>query len=98
MPKNPETFLKERFLRDVRDFPNLWVEKIQQMTIRGTPDILGCVNGRFIAVELKAGSKVHPLQQHKLDKIHEAKGISLVCDWDNYESTLGIIQTLANLS
>lgn len=46
---------------------------------RGLPDIIGCVKGRFIAVELKAPGRegrVTKLQMHILNQIHNSGGLS----------------------
>lgn len=45
----------------------------------GVPDFLACVNGRFLAVEAKAGKgKTTALQDAHLEKIKAAGGVSMV--------------------
>ena len=45
----------------------------------GVPDVLACVNGRFLAVEAKAGKgKTTALQDAHLEKIKTAGGVSMV--------------------
>ena len=45
----------------------------------GTPDILICANGRFIAIECKAdGGTVTALQTHQIEHIRESGGIAEV--------------------
>lgn len=46
----------------------------------GTPDILCCVKGRFVAIEVKKpkGGRVSALQKLKLKLIEEAGGVSIV--------------------
>jgi hypothetical protein len=45
----------------------------------GVPDIVGCCNGKFFAIECKAGKGVTTaLQDNELRKIKEAGGIALV--------------------
>jgi Holliday junction resolvase len=45
----------------------------------GVPDFLACVNGRFLAVEAKAGKgKTTALQDMHLEKIKTAGGVSMV--------------------
>jgi Holliday junction resolvase len=45
----------------------------------GVPDFLACVNGRFLAVEAKAGKgKTTMLQDTHLEKIKTAGGVSMV--------------------
>lgn len=47
----------------------------------GIPDILCCLNGRFIGIECKAnGGKVTRLQQSHLDEIEMRGGVALVVD------------------
>lgn len=58
-----------------------WVVKYfgNGYTPSGIPDLLACVNGYFVAIEVKA-STGHPsdLQLYNRKKIREAGGISLV--------------------
>ena len=52
----------------------------------GTPDILACLAGRFIAIEAKAGSnKPTDLQIQNLRRIDIAGGIALVINENNLE-------------
>lgn len=50
----------------------------------GIPDVIGCFNGRFIAVECKAGKgKTTALQERELERIADAGGYSVVVNEDN---------------
>tara|TARA_R110000868_G_scaffold12672_4_gene60142 strand:- start:1045 stop:1254 length:210 start_codon:yes stop_codon:yes gene_type:complete len=50
----------------------------------GVPDLVGCCNGKFFAIECKAGKgKTTALQDNELRKIKEAGGIALVINEDN---------------
>ena len=50
----------------------------------GIPDIIGCHNGVFFAVECKAnGGKTTALQDRELKRISEAGGFALVIDESN---------------
>ena len=52
----------------------------------GTPDILACLDGRFIGIEAKAGgNKPTELQLHNLRRIDEAGGLALVINETNLE-------------
>lgn len=46
----------------------------------GTPDILACVNGRFIGIEVKIpkGGVISPLQELKIRQIQNADGVAFV--------------------
>jgi len=50
-----------------------------QFTRAGIPDILCCVNGYFVAIEVKASNgKPSDLQIYHRDKIREAGGIAII--------------------
>lgn len=46
----------------------------------GTPDILACVGGRFIGIEVKkpVGGRVSDLQKLKLKQIENAGGVGII--------------------
>lgn len=100
MSKQPETLFKEKVQARLRNVPNSWFEKIQQVGKRGTPDILGCVNGFFVALELKIpGGRLDKLQKYTLDKIHlEAKGIAIELRPDNLDETINFLVYLGDKS
>ena len=46
---------------------------------RGTPDLLVCWWGKFIAIEIKVpGEDATPMQNHEIHKIREAGGCGVV--------------------
>ena len=55
------------------------------MTKSGVPDILACVNGRFVAIEVKAeNGRPSKLQMWNVEKIKESNGIAIIAypkDW-----------------
>jgi hypothetical protein len=97
MSKKPETTFKEQVLSDLGGLPNTWVCKVQQVSIRGIPDLILCCNGHFVAIELKKDAKSKPdsLQQYHLKKIKAAGGNSCIAHPDNWE---GIYDALVILS
>ena len=56
----------------------------------GTPDIIACVNGYFVAVEVKADNgKPSDLQLYHLDEIRKAGGHSFLLypkDFENFKN------------
>lgn len=46
----------------------------------GTPDILACIKGRFVAIEVKReeGGEVSPLQKANIKMIQQAGGVAFV--------------------
>lgn len=64
--------------------------KIVAATKSGNPDIICCLNGRFMAIEVKQPGK-HPteLQKLKMDKIRAAGGVAFVaCSIDDVENAI----------
>lgn len=48
-------------------------------TVNGVPDVLACINGHFIAIEVKSeNGKPSPLQLAKISEIRNAGGIAHV--------------------
>lgn len=48
---------------------------------RGLPDLIGCVKGRYFALEVKVpGNEATPLQEATMQKIRDAEGVSCVVE------------------
>ena len=61
----------------------------------GVPDIICCVNGRFLAIECKAGTgKTTALQSRELNRIHDAGGVALVISEGDIPYLTGAIKLL----
>lgn len=61
----------------------------------GVPDIIGCYNGRFFAIECKAGTnKPTALQQKNIDAIRKSGGEALVI---NESNMMEVTQWIAGL-
>jgi hypothetical protein len=64
----------------------------------GIPDIVGCINGRFFAIECKAGdNKPTALQLHNINAIMTRGGYALVVNEDNINAVEGLITWLKTL-
>lgn len=98
MARQPESLLKDKVLADLHKLPKTYAVKIQQVVIRGTPDILACVNGHFVALELKRDEKqrAEPLQLHQLEKILRAGGQTFVVHPLNWPGVLAQLTRLAH--
>ena len=61
-----------------------------RMTKVGVPDLLCCINGYFVGIEVKAESGTpSELQKHNRDAIKYAGGISVILypqDWDLFKT------------
>lgn len=70
-----EATLQTRVLQVLKKIPMIWVTKVSDRYITGVPDIIGCIAGRFFAIELKATKgKPSKLQLYNIKKIEEARG------------------------
>lgn len=71
-----ERQLKEKVIYMIRqEFPNVFFWKTSERFTSGIPDIVGCIEGRFFAIELKAArNKPSKIQDYTLKKIREAGG------------------------
>ncbi len=95
--KKPETYFKDRVVRDLRTIPNIYFIKIQQIARCGDPDMLLCVNGYFVALELKRDEKeiIKPLQQHELNCIVKAGGLGMLTHPENWPIIFEMIKALS---
>jgi Holliday junction resolvase len=58
----------------------------------GIPDIVGCYNGRFIAIECKAGKgTLTELQKRELERIKDACGLAYVINESNVDQLKELI-------
>lgn len=83
-----KAYLKEQGCWYVKYFAN-------RMTKKGVPDILACVNGYFLAIEVKAqNGKPSDLQKWNVEKIREAGGVAVIVYPDQFEDLKIIIGLL----
>ena len=61
----------------------------------GTPDIIACINGHFVAVEVKAeNGKLSELQRYHLEQIENAGGLAFLLYPKDFEQFKQKIQNL----
>lgn len=64
-------------------------------TKKGIPDLLCCVNGRFVAVEVKAeNGRATPLQLKCIERIKESGGVALVLYPSDFEEFKELIESM----
>ena len=80
MATTPEKKVKDKVRAIVEGAKGVATLTVQNgMGTNGTSDFLCCVDGRFLAIETKAGNgKPTELQKHYLSRVHAAGGIALV--------------------
>jgi hypothetical protein len=99
MSQGPETTFKLKVYKFLDEFDNIWYYKTSDRFTRAIPDIIGSINGRFFALELKArGAKEKPhekLQRHNLQLIEKSGGFSMLVRPENFEEFKGAFARLA---
>ena len=87
MPRQSESKFYTSIKKDLDAIPNSWLVRIQQLGHSGTPDLIMCINGHFVALELKksANAKGTRLQRYNIDKIQGAFGYAAIVHPDNWD-------------
>jgi len=61
----------------------------------GVPDIICCVNGYFLAIEVKAGTnKPTALQVRELEAIRRCNGVAVVANDENWDMVRGLVHNM----
>lgn len=61
----------------------------------GVPDIVACVNGRFLAIECKAGTnKPTALQVREIENIRKAGGVAIVANEANWDEVRPLVREM----
>lgn len=92
---------EKQFENQVKDYlkqKGCWFIKYwggAKFTKSGIPDLLICVNGHFVAVELKAEKgKTSSLQFYQLNQINKSGGIGIVLRPSQFEKFKKLIEEL----
>jgi hypothetical protein len=91
----PETRFKEKVLKDLALIPQTWVLKTQERSRRGVPDLLVCLKGKFVAIELKVDDEPTMLQAHILKRIHAASGVAFSTTPEEWAAHYAMLKELA---
>lgn len=76
-----ESQFQAKVIKFLKELPNTWYVKIWGggFMKSGIPDILCCINGKFVALELKReGGIASELQKRNVRLINESNGIALI--------------------
>lgn len=87
MATTPEGKVKAKVVKILKDYGVYYFFAAANGYGRaGIPDIICCVNGKFIAIECKAGSNTTTaLQDREIDAIRAAKGVAAVINETNID-------------
>jgi len=70
-----ESRIQTKIIKWLDAQPNVWTVKTIVTNKTGTPDILCCIDGRFVALEVKAAKgKPSKLQEYRIAEIRSAGG------------------------
>ena len=84
-------------MQQLKQLPRSKWFRVEQQSLRGTPDCMGCVRGLFVAIEFKRREKERPtkLQQYELDAVIGADGIAIVAYPENWNDVFMALLNLA---
>ena len=96
MAATPEKKVKDKVVRILKDEGVYYFFPATHGFGRsGVPDIICCANGRFLAIECKAGTnKLTALQAREIETIRTAGGMAIVANEDNWDMVRPLVQGL----
>lgn len=96
MAKTPEKIVKDMCVEVLKTYSAYYFFPVMGGYGRsGVPDIIACLNGRFVAIECKAGfNKTTPLQDKELAAIAAAGGTTLVVREDTINLLIGTLRSI----
>jgi Holliday junction resolvase len=96
MASTPEKKVKDKVVKILKEYGVYYFfPATYGMGRSGVPDVICCVNGRFLAIECKAGdNKPTVLQQRELKAIADAGGSALVINEANVDTLPNIVRLL----
>lgn len=99
MARTPEGAVKEQCVAVFKEFEAYYFFTATHGYGRsGVPDIVGCLDGYFLAVECKAGKNVlQPLQRREIAAIKATNSIALVIREDNIHVLRQVLEVIVKL-
>lgn len=92
----PEKLFENRIKAELKR-RGIWFVKYfaNRNTIAGVPDLLCCVNGRFVALEIKAANgRLSALQDYQISEIQKAGGIAMSVYPRDWQALLQLLDKL----
>ena len=85
MAQTPEAKVKQRVVKKLKEMGAYYFFPVTGgFGNSGVPDIVGCIRGRFFAIECKAGKNTTTrLQDSHLEEIRKQGGVALLINGDN---------------
>jgi Holliday junction resolvase len=98
MASTPEKRVKEKVVRVLKEESVYYFFPATHGYGRsGVPDIIACVNGRFLAIECKAGAnKPTALQISEIEAIRRNNGVAVVVNEENWDMVRQLVRELSS--
>lgn len=99
MAKTPEKIVKDHVVAALKDAGVYYFFPATHGFGRsGVPDIVACVNGRFLAIECKAGAnKPTALQVREIEAIRSSNGIAVVVNEQNWDMVPDLLRKIKGM-
>ena len=99
MASTPEKKVKDKIVRILKEEDVYYFFPATHGFGRsGVPDIICCVAGMFLAIEVKAGkNKPTALQVAEIEAIRRADGVAIVANEENWEMVRSLVHRLRGL-
>jgi len=98
MADTPEKKLKKKVVEILKQYNAYYFYPVTGgFGASGVPDIVACVNGRFLGIEVKADAKKRgptALQQKNLNEINKTGGVGVVIDANNLDTLAEVLDVL----
>lgn len=96
MAATPERRIKEKIVAVLKDEAVYYFFPATHGYGRsGVPDIIACVNGRFLGIEVKAGTnKPTALQVREIEHIRRCGGVAIVANEENWDMVRELVRKL----
>lgn len=96
MAHKPETLFRKEVVTALKSLERIKIFSIQQSTIVGTPDLLICLNGRFVALELKSNQgKASALQEYQIEQVNKSGGYGIIVTPSNWKFVLERLKAMS---
>ena len=103
MENTPENVFRHRTVKPFLErLPRCWIAPVQSRTQIGLPDLLVCLNGFFLAIEIKKcaeeadrRSSTRRLQEWNTNAINYCGGVALTVYPENWETVKLLLKQLA---
>jgi len=98
MADTPEKKVKKKIVAILKEYGAYYFYPVTGgFGASGVPDVIACLNGRFVGIEAKADMKKNKptaLQNKNLREIEQAGGVSLVIDANNLNTLKATLESL----